>query len=231
MARVIFDAGIAGVKGKIGGNVFQAGRYGYTFKTKPIPTNPKSQNQTKVRGLFGEVSKAWGALTDAQRLAWIQRAEQNIVRAQKKSFGTSFKLAGKALFQKVNGDRKLLGLAQANTPPAPGQLNTTAIKDLQFDSVSPGVNLRLQANPTAESYVMVAVTPVLKAGTRFYKGKYKTFAYDKFTTGQDGIDVTAEYTARFGAVPLAGSNLACEVKLLDTEGYSYGRVDVLISFS
>lgn len=231
MARIIYSGVIDGIAGKVGGSVFQRGRSGNVFKNKPIPRNPQSDYQKRVRAIFAEISKRWGTITEAQREAWNELADQRVVSAKKKSFGTKFKLTGKALFQQVNGNLRLVSSPFADAPPAPGSTDTTEITSLTIDLTNDKVNLIFRASPLSASFIILGVTPTLSAGTSFYKGKYKSFYYRVLDTTKSIVDVTLEFKARFGNLPLAGSNLAAEVRKFSTTGYNAEIVNVPILFA
>ena len=61
--------------GKRGLNVSQNGRYGQISRALSIPSNPRTDAQMNIRETFAEVTKAWRALTDAQRAAWASAAQ------------------------------------------------------------------------------------------------------------------------------------------------------------
>lgn len=220
MAKVIFGQGIAGVKGKVGGSVFQRVRSFYIMKQKGIPTNPKSSFQASVRGIFTTVSKRWGKITDAQRKAWNEQADSTTVAAKKKTFGVSQKLSGKALFQEVNQNLSLCGEAITDAPPAVGVANTVEITDVEIDTSAGSITLIFSVGTDQDTLFIISCTGVLSAGTTYKKGKFKKIYGDKVAAGAGQISLTAEYTARFGAIPASGSNVSFEVRQVTSTGYN-----------
>ena len=55
--------------GKRGLNVSQNGRWGQISRIFSVPSNPRTDAQLNIRDTFAQVTKAWRALTDAQRAA------------------------------------------------------------------------------------------------------------------------------------------------------------------
>lgn len=226
MAKAEFTSGLGGLKGKVGGSVFAKNKGGFYMRTKVKPLNPKSAFQQKVRANFTEVSQAWGNLTDAQIKAWNIYAEQLSFAHKKKSFGGRQKYSGKTLFQLVNNNRKIIGLAQANTPPLKTELNASPVTNITITNSSSKVELNYTANPTEASYVTIWATPILSKGTRSYTGKYKQFGSQLLSTTTKKYDLSSQFTARFGSVPAAGSNVAFQVKQVTKEGYNGSTFEV-----
>lgn len=220
MARVIFGQGVAGAKGKVGGSVFQKTRSGYVMKQKGIPTNPKTAYQVGVRSKFTQVSKNWGLLTLAQRKAWNLEADSKAIRSKKKSFGQAFKLSGKALYQEVGQNRLLIGIALPTAVPALGtNIDMEPVK-VRIDNTNDKILVDFSASTTEEGFILVSSTGKLSPGISFYKGKYKQIAIKSIAVGSADVDVTAEYKARFGSLPAAGSNVAFLVRYVSSTGYS-----------
>ena len=220
MAVVIFGQGIAGVKGKVGGSVFQRIRSKYIMKQKGIPTNPKSSYQAGVRGKFSTVSKAWGLLTKNNRAEWNKQADSSTVRAKKKSFGTSQKLSGKALYQEVGQNLLLADKSLPTAPPAIGTTNKNEPDRVDIDLTSNTVKLEFDNATSADAIMIISATGTLSAGTTYVKGKFKLLSATLVAGGSTDVDVTAKYTARFGALPKANDNVSFLVRQVTSGGYN-----------
>lgn len=70
MARIIYTALVAGIKGSINGSVIQASAGGDQVRNRVRPFDPRNQYQTPVRTAFSEISKLWVQMTDADRATW-----------------------------------------------------------------------------------------------------------------------------------------------------------------
>ncbi len=74
MARVLGYVN-AILRGKLGGNVFSANRYGEYVKQYVKPVNPNSQAQANARGSFAEALAMWHSLTSEQKQGWQSFAD------------------------------------------------------------------------------------------------------------------------------------------------------------
>ena len=220
MAKVIFGQGIAGVKGAVGGSVFQKVRSFYIMKQKGIPTNPKTSFQAGVRAFFTTVSKKWSTISDSDRLSWNKKADGTSVASKKKSFGGGQKLSGKALFQEVNQNLLLAGEVLVDTPPAIGTTNTTKITSVEIDKSAGGLNVLFDGATDNDAIMLISTTGPLSAGTTYKKGKFKKIYGKKVAKGTTKIDIGTEYILRFGPYPPAGANVSFEVRQVTSTGYN-----------
>jgi hypothetical protein len=74
MARVLGYVN-AILRGKLGGNVFSANRYGEYVRQYVKPVNPDSQGQANARGSFSEALAMWHSLTSEQKQSWQSFAD------------------------------------------------------------------------------------------------------------------------------------------------------------
>ena len=92
--------------GKRGFTVSQNGRYGQISRAFAVPANPRTDAQLDIRDTFAAVTKAWRALSDAQRAAWASAA---LTVMSKSRCGTSGPLTGAQLYTKLNATCALIG--------------------------------------------------------------------------------------------------------------------------
>jgi hypothetical protein len=105
---------INGISGKISGGVVSKSGVGRGFA---VPKNPRSASQGDVRADFTTQSRAWGSLTEAQRVAWNKAAANSVYTDV---FGDKHQLSGKGYFTQLN-----LNITKANgtaitSPPTLG---------------------------------------------------------------------------------------------------------------
>jgi hypothetical protein len=74
MAKVVFTAVVADIKGKLAGSVFQRSFGGAQLRTKVSPGNPQSIPQQQLRVNMASLSTLWGELSNAQRTTWYNGA-------------------------------------------------------------------------------------------------------------------------------------------------------------
>jgi hypothetical protein len=74
MAKVIFTAAVADIRGKLAGSVFQRSFGGQQLRTKVSPGNPRTAAQSNLRVNMSSLSTSWGELTPAERTSWYNGA-------------------------------------------------------------------------------------------------------------------------------------------------------------
>ena len=100
MAKILFGLGFEAVSGTFGGATFQKWRSLNIVRGKPVPSNPMTARQTRIRSIVSTISRAWrDVLTAGQRIAWEQFAE---IFPWFDVFGKSMSLRGISLFLKIN---------------------------------------------------------------------------------------------------------------------------------
>ena len=100
MAKILFGLGFEAVSGTFGGATFQKWRSLNIVRGKPVPSNPMTARQTRIRSIVSTISRAWrDVLTAGQRTAWEQFAE---IFPWFDVFGKSMSLRGISLFLKMN---------------------------------------------------------------------------------------------------------------------------------
>ena len=217
------------IKGKVGDGVGVGGQGRGYLKEFKIPKNPKSKFQVLVRNYFTAASQEWNKLTDAERKTWNIAGASMSRPDKRKSFGGKHSMSGKALYQEINVNAKLIGLGQQKSYSGLGDIGDIGDATITFNPSKPEVIIDLSKQPATASYVVIEITPVLNAGVSFTKGKFKAVAYKQLSTTSQTIDLTSEYTERFGTIPASG-NVKAQLKQIDTKGNARGIVDMNITF-
>lgn len=106
--------GMTDGSGKIGGNVAAKNRFGNYLRRKGQVLNPQTAAQQFVRMLFGALSQAWRALTDAQRAAWRALALFVTINDQ---FGDGYSPNGNQLYIRLNTNLGKVGLPAIDDAP------------------------------------------------------------------------------------------------------------------
>lgn len=212
MAKIKFGLVVTDARNKLGGHVFSKNRAGAYLRTLVTPVNPRSVTQTGVRALFGQISKAWSELTEAQRNAW-----RSAVDSWKRTdvFGDLKRPDGKALHQRLNQQAQVVGYPAILTPAEPSEVASDIAATASFDLSG----TRLIISPvsvSAASTVQVFATPKMSQGTQFVKDKLRVIHFDKGDTFSP-IDLYNAYVARFGAVAL-NDNIHVGIRYIDDNG-------------
>lgn len=212
MAKIKFGLVVTDARNKLGGHVFSKNRAGAYLRTLVTPVNPRSTTQTSVRALFGQISKAWSELTEAQRNAW-----RSAVDSWKRTdvFGDLKRPDGKALHQRLNQQAQVVGYPAILTPGEPTEV-ASAIAATATVKLSATTFSISPISTDAGSTIQVFATPKMSQGTQFVKDKLRVVY---FATGAAFLadDLFEAYKNRFGT-PEIGDNIHVGVRYIDSNG-------------
>ena len=227
MAKIKYSAiGITNMSGKSGGSVFAFNRAGAYVRRWAKPTNPKTDIQTATRQAFGALSRAYGALTDAQVSAWKTWGIEN---PRVDRLGESRPMQSMQAFMSANANRKTIGLGSIDEPlsvytaipyfeprnfviqfeDGTGVLDVAQFQLLVDDRLTP---------PLAGLYAVVTIAKVSgmsKRGFGSVVNEYKFPTVTQITTLSTTVDVTDQITIA-GVVP--GDKVYIKVELYNTAG-------------
>ena len=216
MARIQLASNNDDVRGKIGGIVYSKGRSVHTQRKRVKPMNPQSSYQTLVRSYVRQFSVAWRALDPDNIIAWNEAALQ----VQKSNvFGGKYHTTGHKLFVAYNVEAFLNGATvQIDLPFTLALPSPVGLASIDPDSTgTPKFTVTLDANPTANSDVVVFATPQMSAGISNFKGKFRRigqYAAADFANG--ATDIITEYTDRLGDL-ISGQKVAVQVYYTNTD--------------
>lgn len=198
--------------GKLGGHVFTKGRNGNNARTKVKPINRRTTAQVDQRGSLSSLSAAWRALTQAQRDAWTSAG---LNYTHHNNFGQKFKPTGKNFYTEINLNLLTAGSATVASPPA----STPAfeITALGFDAHTVPGTYTLTFAPTpvpAANTIEVSATRPLSQGVASPGSAYRKVTVLAAAVGSP-FDLTAAYTAKFGAIP-AGTKVFVRAKAIQS---------------
>ena len=195
-----FGAIIVDGRGKVGGHVASKNRGGSYIRTKVTPVNPQSSSQVSVRGRFTTYAQAWRDLTEAQRAAWNAAV---LDFAKTDIFGDLRNPSGFNLFQKLNNNLSIAGIAQISVPPVPASVGVVELVSLASDNSDASLNLTLSDAVPAGTYVKVFATAGMSAGKSFVKSEYRLIKV-LAPAALAAQDLSADYISKFGSIPEAG---------------------------
>lgn len=208
MALVKYTAIVADMRGSLAGTVFSKNSYGAYVRTKVTPVNPQTIAQQGVRQFFGQLSQAWRGLTQAQRNGWNTSAV-NFNRTN--VFGDQSQLNGFNLFKQLNQNLLITGNATIDDAPLPAAVFGFTAASLVADTGLGNLTLTYAPAIPAGTSVLVSATAQLSAGVNFVKSELRTIKV-AVTADASPLDLTADYVAKFGALPLVGTKVFVEVK-------------------
>ena len=145
------------------------------------PTNPSTERQLVVRAFFTAASRAWGAVTSAQRTAWRDYSKLHLLTDV---FGNSFAASGLNWYVGLFCRASDLGETPVSDPPA-----TAAPVEVSTFETATGEAGEIDVSWVDNSdgdFVDIWITPELPDGREPRKGDYVHRAYV--------AQATAEYT-------------------------------------
>jgi hypothetical protein len=218
MAKVKFGQIISEARGKIAGMVFSKNRSGCYVRQKVTPINPGTGFQSAVRLSMRSASKAWQTFSDSVRNEFIYHASSV---NSKDSLGNSVRISGFNFF--VGLCRDALSIGQVAPVAFPGRIEPTQILSCSGACSYGPDKIELSftpAIPAADSWIIYATAP-LSLGINFVKSEYRIIGV--LVNGNiSPFDVTALYTAKFGAIPQVGKQ--CFFKLAPVNIATFARI-------
>ncbi len=203
MASIKFGNVVVDMRGKISGNVYAKNKGGAYSRVRVVPTNPRTIYQSTVRAILTVLSQAWRGLTAVQRESW-NSAVGNFARTNR--IGDKHNLSGNALYVSLNKNLADVGIAAIDTAPLPEAVETvdvlTAVADNSSQSVIITLGAAVPVNTSLKIFATSGLSPGISTpGTRLRQ----------ISSAQAGdaaaLTLTADYLAKFGAVPAAGSKI------------------------
>ena len=221
MARIQYGALVTELKGKIGGTVFQSGRYGFQVRNKPTPIRTASGVQARVRGIMLTVSKAWRTLTSAERLAFDAIAPS---WPALDSFGNPMLLTGYNVFCKTNWWLSQMDLPMNNVASLPAAL---------WQPTSLGLNVAVGTSTFELSFLptpidnfttaVIYVSGQVSAGRSTPPSNMSTIAGLAVGTVSPA-DISAFFTVKSGTFPTAGNRVFVGVQAVSTVNGTAGPI-------
>ena len=186
--KIKWGALVTDGRGKLGGHVASANKGGSYLRTKVTPVNPRTVAQTEVRSLFGQISQAWGDLKQP---------------------------SGKALYQRLNQQARLVGFPAIALPPSKVSPAVGIITGVEL-KISTTTITYAGAPATAAHRSMYYATGPVSRGTTFVKNRLRVFATDgaiKLTP----IQLYTAYVAKYGT-PTVTQKVFFGIVYVETSG-------------
>lgn len=127
MAKFLPGPAVAAASGSIGGTVFAHNKGGMYIRNRSIPTTSTTEKALAQKARMAAASQAWQGLTAAQRLAWLEWANENPVIDK---LGQSMNLTGHQAYCGNYSRMSLAGETPLTIPPitpAPAPLLTATL--------------------------------------------------------------------------------------------------------
>lgn len=210
MALIKMTAIVDAISGKIQGTVFARNKGGAYARGRGVVTNPRTPEQMRVRSIFATVSSSWRNLTGVQISDWNELADETTYQNR---LGDSRNYTGKALYQKVNQNRLLMGLSLLSAAPdfteLIGVMTASGSFSLDGDDLSIAFSADLVAELTAtpSAGFVLSSTPPMSVGQKYVKNRIRELVTKIGLTGDTVTEIDfaasadelgAMYQARFG---------------------------------
>lgn len=214
MGLIKFGGGVSAISGKIGGTVYARNRGGAYARNWAKPTNTPTTKQSANRLAFGNVSKDWAALTEAQQSGWNALAS-TVTRINR--LGDAYTPTGRQIFLESANNMRVIG--QTPLTDAPFSLLQPTIDGtptLTYELTAGDLNKFLLSGLAAQSgisYVLEATKPFANQKTNF------SLDYRQLKIGSTGatIDATPEYEAAYGLAQGLGDQASARLRYIDTQ--------------
>ncbi|HSH66770.1 MAG TPA: HMG-box domain-containing protein [Bacteroidia bacterium] len=228
MALIKMTAIVDSISGKLNGSVFARNKGGAYVRSKSVVSNPNTPLQQAVRSVFSAISQAWRDLTTEERKSWNEAVEYY---KYTNVFGDLRTLSGKALFQKLNGNRLNVGLSIDSTVNAPTDVIGIARLSTEL-SIAVGTNaIEFTADlpqPLEDSqYFVLEATPSLSQGIDNAANRFRKVAVANLAAAVDSMTqadfatlpetLWGLYTAKFGT-PQEGAKVFLRIKPINMNG-------------
>jgi len=183
--------------GKLGLTVTWPARNGLVRRILVTPKNPRTDRQLEVRELLVQQARRFDALTDAQQDAWNVAANGFQSRP---TLGQSGPLTGLQLFVRINCKLGLLGQDAVDAPPVAPQFPSLAVQSLVITNTAEVIAVKLACPSNPGESTVLRASPPQNSAIRACRNFRIIGICPAPTDGS--ADITALYTAEFGAVPV-----------------------------
>lgn len=210
MAKILFTAFLADMRGKVNGTVFSKNRGGAYARTKVTPSNPQTSFQSAVRQRLSSFSAGFRGLTASQILAWNVAVHDYIGT---NIFGNSVTPTGLQLYVKLNANLQMVGGTPITTPPLPVAITPI---DCDINTLSDVALTLALSEITADEYYSIEASAPVSPGRFFLKNEYRVINAVVGTGAPIAAsNQFAAYSAKFGA-PVSGLRVGFRIKVINS---------------
>jgi len=211
--KIMLGTVAGAASGSMGNLTVSRNRGGYYIRMRVIPTKVMNQYTVAVQDAMATCSRAWGALTAGQQMAWNTWANANPVVDV---LGQKQALFGNAAYCMLNTRLIQAGNAAIAVPPviaAPEALLTlSAVAAAGAETCV----LTFTATPLAANHQLwVQAALLVNPGVNYFKNLLKLVKVSAAAQATD-LDIGPELTARFG-IWAEGHRLVIKAAVFDDE--------------
>lgn len=225
MAKILFTAFMADVRGKVAGTVFSKNRGGAYTRTKVTPSNPQTTAQNLVRSRLTGFSQGWRGLTQAARDSW-NAAVASFPRTN--VFGASKILSGHQLYIGLNSQLAAAGQSSIGLPPVP--VGAPAVNSITPAAADAAGTFTIAFDPDpvpADTTMIIEATEQVSAGKNNLNSLYRQIQTEA-AAAVSPADIATAYVAKFGSL-IEGQKIGVRVRFVnDLTGEVSGPVTAAV---
>lgn len=189
---------ITGIRGTIAGVTYSANRSGPYCKKWAHGTNPRTLEQSIMRGFPAAAAPIWNALSDEQREAWDDFA-LTPNELDYNSLGEQYFLSGYNWFLRAGIRRAIIDLAPSDTPPA--GVAATAVTGLTVDaefSLADEINVDWTDEQFEETDALILFAAMAQGQYRTQPPNNWRLVYATQDPGDGPVDIADAVVSFFG---------------------------------
>lgn len=221
MARIIYSGLVTEIKGSVGGTTFQSNAYGYTVKNKANIVRPNSVLQNQRKLYLSVASQKWKGLSSAQRADWVAWAAANPQYAKNNPGAV---LSAFAVFVKWHV-QYYIGTGDVSFLQTTPSYSFGVIDAPSFSLDSTAGVLLLKPDFSLEQdllYLNIFMSQPIQTTVNFIGSRIRFII--QVTDENSNTDITNEYTAQYGRIPVEGERVFVEnVQYTNNAGMVYAR--------
>lgn len=204
MAKVVMPLNSLAARGKMGAIIFNTWRGMNTVKAFRSPVQPGSVDQLEMRALLTDATRAWAALTAAQRTGWNDYAELHL---ESDWSGVQKRLTGQNWYVRTYVFLLLCGAAAPTTAPtAAAPASLTGAGFAYVAGPPKKITLTWTAPVAATSFLQLWQTPALSTGR-----------IPKFEMAEEFVTIAASTASPYDAVsPIVAGRYGFWCRVIDT---------------
>jgi hypothetical protein len=218
MALVQYGSLVVGLKGKLGGHVFQSNRKGNFVRTNVKPRANNTLRGFTVRNNMSLVSALWQSITGARKALWAAECSNYTFYNR---FNVAFTPNAYQLFTYAQLQFASLGLALIDTIPVGGTVANIVSSVSDVDTSTNHWLINLSSVPWGPYYTVIRVSNLSNSGNELNGASLKFFIYLRASVTTT-FDLYSEIATYFGSLFKIGQSFITEIETIRYSGFAPG---------
>lgn len=200
MASIQFGAIVTGLKGKVGGQVFQGGNNGAVLRNKGYKRGSITPLRNGATLGLVSITTAWRSLTDSERSSWTSAA---LSYPFVNRYGITYYASAYQCFVSYNRNLTSIGLPMVNTPASPASADSPGLITVTADTS--GAIIVTSANTSTQAQTLIISATAQRSPGRNSNNPKSILIATEPMFGANSWDIGSAYQAIFGSVTLGAS--------------------------